>query len=279
MKSMFHYMYFTLSLALCSRCVIADRELHEGGHDDVCFPTRQELSKSPIKLTGWYENCNDVAVIVKVDGVDVPDGRTCVADYLAPVTDSVTLDVTGNTCYVNPVFDTPLDVFWLGPHVDPDTLKQTDAIALYYIGFSTRANDTSAIDTYMPKDCNAQGVCTCSSIDLLRNPDWGKEDEDPRHWCDELAEPGLTSCGSRLLNEAEIESGNDKDHCLLFGERFTFQSDNTTKQMFCDVNFRVSFDPSGLACEKKASGDSSGYTMMAWPAASFVGASLLYLLA
>mmetsp|Transcript_15144 Transcript_15144/g.25106 ORF Transcript_15144/g.25106 Transcript_15144/m.25106 type:complete len:271 (+) Transcript_15144:80-892(+) len=245
--------------------------------DDVCFPTVTSFAESNMKISGWYDNCNDEPIIVEVNGTETPDTRTCSAAYLQSF-DGVPLDATGNTCYVNPIFDTPLDVFWLGPHIDVDTLKESQRIAVYYIGFSTRFNDTgNSSDTYMPTDCDANGVCTCTSIESIRT-DWGKEELDNRHWCDELEIPGLTSCGSKILEDSVRVDESASNHCLLLGEKFTFAGDNVTKQMFCDVNLQVSFDPDGVCL--KTNSPSSGYLMMAslLPTVTLVGMTLSMLL-
>jgi hypothetical protein len=228
--------------------------------DGVCFPTVSQFSKANMLISGWYDNCNDIPVIVEVNGTEMEDTRTCSSSVLQSF-GGVPLDGTGTTCYVNPIFSTPLDVFWLGPHVDPTTLKKTEQMAIYYIGFSTRFNDTgNSRDLYMPKDCDDNGVCTCSSVEPIRT-DWGKEELDTRHWCDELEIPGLTSCGSNILEESVRVDESASEHCLLLGEKFNFAADNVTKQMFCDVNLQVSFLPDGL-CVASTITPSSAYTRM-----------------
>lgn len=224
----------TLLTMLLSLAIAADVSC------DIKLDTVQNL-----KLNGWYQNCNDVPFPITGD---VKENQTCNSELLKPIAIPVALDASGNTCYVNPAHDKPLDVFWVGHWIDFDTLqKDRDAVAVYWISFSSRFglnHSDNALGSYMPKDCSPNGVCSCTSIEPLREG-WGEALVEQNDWCRSIEVVGIDNCGTKFLNET-LRSASKDERCLLLGDRV---AGNVTRNFFCSVNAQL--EVSGGACDEQ----------------------------
>lgn len=120
--------------------------------------TAEEIAM--LSITGWYSDC------------DYDAETSCAGNYSSDY-DPIPLDPTGNTCYVNPFVHptstTKNVVFWLGPsggtENDANVSETSAGIYLYVL----RVEDDS-VDEFLPTNCTESGVCSCDSLETLRDP-------------------------------------------------------------------------------------------------------------
>ncbi len=125
----------------------------------ICISRRFVFAETAIKedisnfaISGWWSDC-----IYESDD-------SCAGNY-TEISSPISLDPTGNTCYVNPFVDpsssTKNVVFWLGPP-GTDVMNDTLGILLYTLRVSEDAD--------MPTNCTDDGACSCESLKDLRSP-------------------------------------------------------------------------------------------------------------
>eukprot|EP00978_Attheya_sp_CCMP212_P008759 scaffold20558_cov33-Attheya_sp.AAC.1 len=89
----------------------------------------------PILITGWYGKCN-FGSDPRCEGVTRPA--------------STLLDLTGQTCYLNPIKDKKSQVFWLGPSGTSDV--GPSSLWVYSIYLNPNGADYD-YDSLLPSNC------------------------------------------------------------------------------------------------------------------------------
>lgn len=104
-----------------------------------------------IAISGWFPECN-------FDGGALKD--SCAGTFRELNTEQpVTLDPTGETCYVNPLTTSDITssrgVFWFGNERMYSTLLLGENVTMY-----------------SPTNCTSSGACECGPFEEWRGDDW-----------------------------------------------------------------------------------------------------------
>jgi hypothetical protein len=112
---------------------------------------------SNITITGWYvPACRDREYVPTFEAF-------CETTLLERLDDEpIALDPTGQTCYVNPWYNTT--VFWVGPWTDREANNTTQATAAL---FGMHFTNERAASRYL-LDCSSLGVCPCDALEPIR---------------------------------------------------------------------------------------------------------------
>ena len=148
---------------------------------------------SNVSITGWYSPpCLDREYLPKFEDY-------CVSHMLHRLEQPISLDPSGQTCYVNPWHNT--FVFWAGPGTDNSGNVQATLFGMHF------TNETIA-ELYL-SDCSEFGICSCDDLEFIRQT-WMNNPNG--NWCtltehvDICLESKMTNVGFLL----DVEKG---DYC------------------------------------------------------------------
>lgn len=104
-------------------------------------------------ISGWYPACD-------LDGDSFAE--SCLGTFVESA-EPAELDLTGETCYVNPIDDstTSAGVFWFGPLPNNTGTYMFSSLLL-----------GENVTKFKPTNCSANGACDCGPFDALRGDDW-----------------------------------------------------------------------------------------------------------